>query len=423
MIVLQEFVVEVEVGPSGIKRKSAIKETAVKSTEIIQRNFMSLLTPEQKAIQQQAREFVAKHIIPFAAEYDKSCEFHPYLLEAAKEGKIFSMSIPKEFGGLAYDPLTQALVLEEWGYGCGGMGTTLAVTMLPINSILLAGTPEQKKMFFAPLVAGGVASFCLTEPGAGSDAGNGKTTAKKDGNEYVLNGTKCFITNGAYADRYVVYALTDPSKGAKGLSGFIVKKGTPGLSVGTIDHKLGISSSNTVELLFKDARIPAENLLGKEGDGMKLALMTLDRARPAIAALSVGIAQRALDECVKHLHTKFPGKSQPGQTLQFKLADMKTEIEAARQLLHHTMELLANGIVSIESAECKTFAADIAMKVTTQAVQLMGAYGYTSEISKLMRDAKIMQIYEGTNQIQRLVISRAVLAPAPAATATQKAGK
>ena len=381
---------------------------------------MSLITPEQKAIQQQAKEFVAKHVIPFASQYDKSTEFHTYLLEAAKESKVFSMSIPKEYGGLGYDLITQALVLEEWGYGCGGMGTTLAVTMLPINSILLAGTPAQKKLFFDPLVEGGLASFCLTEPGAGSDAGAGKTTAVKVGDEYVLNGTKCFITNGAYASRYAVYASTDPSKGAKGLSGFIVEKGTPGLTVGTVDHKLGISSSNTVELLFKDVHIPASNLLGKEGDGMKLALMTLDRARPAIAALAVGIAQRALDECVKHLHTKFPGKMQPGQTLQFKLADMKTEIDAARQLLHHTMSLIESGIVSIESAECKTFAGDIAMKITTQAVQLMGAYGYTSEIGKFMRDAKIMQVYEGTNQIQRLVISRAVLAPAATA---QKAGK
>ena len=199
----------------------------------------------------------------------------------------------------------------------------------------------------------------------------------------------------------------------KGLSAFIVEKGRPGFTVGTVDHKLGIRSSNTVELLFKDVHIPASNLLGKEGDGMKIAMKTLDMARPAIAALSVGLAQRALDECVKHLQKKYPDpKVQPGQTLQFKLADMRIEIEAARQLLYHAMNLRDAGVpYSVESAACKTFCADVAMKVTTQAVQLMGTYGYTSEIAKLMRDAKIMQIYEGTNQIQRLVISRAVLAP------------
>jgi len=262
----------------------------------------------------------------------------------------------------------------------------------------------------------------LTEPGAGSDAGAGKMTAVKVGDEYVLNGTKCWITNGGFASVYVIYASTDPSKGVKGLSAFIVEKGRPGFTIGTVDHKLGIRSSNTVELLFKDVRIPASNLLGKEGEGMKIAMMTLDMARPAIASLSVGICQRALDECVKHLQQKFPGKEQPGQTLQFKLADMRTETDAARELLHYTMKMRDAGIrYSVESAECKVYAADMAMKITSQAVSLMGSYGYTSEIAKLMRDAKIMQIYEGTNQIQRLVISRAVLAPAPAAA--QKAGK
>ncbi|MDR3762950.1 MAG: acyl-CoA dehydrogenase family protein [Acidobacteriota bacterium] len=384
---------------------------------------MSLLTPEQKAIQQQAREFAAKHIIPFASQYDKSCEFHPYLLEAAKESKIFAMAVPVEYGGLGYDALTQALVLEEWGYGCAGMGTTLAASILSMDSVLVAGTPEQKKLFFTPMLETKIGSFGLTEPGAGSDAGAGKTTAVKDGDSYILNGTKCWITNGGFADVYVIYASTDPTKGVKGLSAFILERGLEGFTVGTVDHKLGIRSSNTVELLMKDVRIPADHLLGKEGEGMKIAMMTLDLARPAIAALSVGLAQRSLDECVKHLQAKFPGKPQPGQTLQFKLADMETEIQAARQMLHHTMVLRDSGVpFSKESAIAKVFCSDVAMRITTQAVQLMGGYGYTSELGKYMRDSKIMQIYEGTNQIQRLVISRAVLAPAPAASA-QKAGK
>jgi acyl-CoA dehydrogenase len=383
---------------------------------------MTLQTPEQVKIRLEAKEFVARHILPAAAAFDRSGEFHPFLLEEAKASKIFAMAVPKEFGGLDYDALTQALVLEEWGYGCAGMGTTLAASVLAMDSVLVAGTPEQKARFFAPMVAGEIGSFGLTEPSAGSDAGNGKTTAIKDGDDYLLNGSKCWITNGGYASVFVIYALTDPTKGMKGLSAFILEKGRPGFTIGTVDHKLGIRSSNTVELLFKDVRIPASNLLGKEGEGMKIAMKTLDMARPAIAALSVGLAQRALDECVKHLQQKYPDpKVQPGQNLQFKLADMKIEVEAARQLLHHTMMLRDAGVpYSVESAMAKTNCADVAMKVTSQAVQLMGSYGYTSEIAKLMRDAKIMQIYEGTNQIQRLVISRAVMTPAPAAA--QKGG-
>ncbi len=384
---------------------------------------MSILTAEQKQIQADAAAFVAKEVIPFASQYDKTGEFHPYLLDAARESRIFAMAVPKEYGGLGYDALTQAVVLEAWGYGCAGMGTTLAASVLSMDSVLVAGTEAQKKAYFEPMVRGEIGSFGLTEPSAGSDAGNGKSTAVKVGDEYILNGSKCWITNGGYASVYVIYALTDPAAGMKGISAFIVEKGTPGFSIGTVDHKLGIRSSNTVELLFKDVHLPAANLLGKEGEGMKIAMKTLDMARPAIASLSLGLAQRALDECVKHLQQQYPDKAQPGQTLQFKLADMKIEIEAARQLLYHAMNLRDAGLpYSVESAMTKTFSSDVAMKLTTQAVQLMGSYGYTSGISKLMRDAKIMQIYEGTNQIQRLVISRAVLAPARPAVAVQKGG-
>jgi alkylation response protein AidB-like acyl-CoA dehydrogenase len=384
---------------------------------------MSILTAEQKQIQADAVAFVAKEVIPFASQYDKTGEFHPYLLDAARESRIFAMAVPKEYGGLGYDALTQAVVLEAWGYGCAGMGTTLAASVLSMDSVLVAGTEAQKKAYFEPMVRGEIGSFGLTEPSAGSDAGNGKSTAVKVGDEYILNGSKCWITNGGYASVYVIYALTDPAAGMKGISAFIVEKGTPGFSIGTVDHKLGIRSSNTVELLFKDVHLPAANLLGKEGEGMKIAMKTLDMARPAIASLSLGLAQRALDECVKHLQQQYPDKAQPGQTLQFKLADMKIEIEAARQLLYHAMNLRDAGLpYSVESAMTKTFSSDVAMKLTTQAVQLMGSYGYTSGISKLMRDAKIMQIYEGTNQIQRLVISRAVLAPARPAVAVQKGG-
>jgi alkylation response protein AidB-like acyl-CoA dehydrogenase len=385
---------------------------------------MSILTSEQSAIKQAAKDFVAEHIIPHAREFDRSGEFHPYLLDAAKKSQIFAMAVPKEYGGLDYDSLSQALVLEEWGYGCAGMGTTLAASILSMDSVLVGGSDEQKRRYFAPMLNAELGAFGLTEPGAGSDAGSGKTTAVRVGDEYVLNGSKCWITNGGVAKVYVIYALTDPSKGAKGLSAFIVERDRPGFAIGTVDHKLGIRSSNTSELLLKDVHIPAGNLLGNEGDGMKIAMKTLDLARPAIAALSLGLAQRALDECVKHLQKRFPDKLQPGQTLQFKLADMQIQIEAARQGLHHTMMLRDSGApFSKESAITKTFCSDVAMSVTSQAVSLMGSHGYTSEFGKYMRDSKIMQIYEGTNQIQRLVISRAVLSPAPAVAQAVKAGK
>jgi len=383
---------------------------------------MSILTAEQQEIKKAAKEFVAKYIIPNAAEYDRRGEFHPFLLEAAKESKIFTMAIPKKYGGVGYDALTQAVVVEEWGYGCAGMGTTLAAGVLGMDSLLIAGTEEQKQRYFEPILKGGLAAFALTEPGAGSDAASVQTMAVRSGDDYVLNGTKCFITNGGYASGYVILAKTDPSKGVKGISAFMVEKGRPGFTIGAAEHKLGIRSSNTVELLLKDVHVPASNLLGKEGDGMKIAMMTLDMGRTLIAALALGVAQRALDECVKYLKERFPGKLQPGQTLQFKLADMQIQVEAARQMLHYTMNLRDSGLpYSKESAITKTVCGDVAMSVTTQAVSLMGSYGYTSEIAKLMRDAKIMQVYEGTNQIQRLVISRAVLSPAPAQAAGKKA--
>jgi len=380
---------------------------------------MSLLTTEQQQVQQTAREFVAKHIIPVAAEYDRKGEFHAFILPEAKKHNYFAMAVPKEYGGLGYDSVTQGIVLEQWGYGCAGFGTTLAASVLSMDSVLVAGTETQKKLFFTPMVNGEVGAFALTEPGAGSDAGAGTALAKKDGDEYVLNGTKCFISNGGYAKVYVVFASTDPTKGVKGLTAFIVEREREGLVVGATEHKLGIRSSNTVELMLKNVRIPADHLLGKEGDGMKIAMKTLDMARPAIAALSVGVAQRALDECVKYLRTKFPDpKVQPSQSVQFKLADMEIQIQAARQLLHHTLMLKDAGVpYTKESALAKTFCGDTAMRGIRDALEILGAHGYSTdcEVEKLVRDAKIMQIYEGTNQIQRLVIGRAILSEPVAA--------
>jgi alkylation response protein AidB-like acyl-CoA dehydrogenase len=383
---------------------------------------MNLITPEQTAIQQAAKEFTAKHIIPNAAAYDKSGEFHAFLLEAARPAKIFGMAIPKSFGGLEYSPLTQALILEEWGYGCCGMATTLAANVLSMESVMLAGTDAQKKQFYTPLLNGKIGAFCLTEPTAGSDVGGGKTTAVKTAEGYTIHGSKCWITNGGIAEVFIIFAQTDPSAGVKGISAFIIERGTPGFTVGDEENKLGLRSSNTVFLGLHDVKIPASALLGKEGDGMKIAMQTLDLARPAIGALAVGLARRALDLCVAHVQERFPAKPFPGQALQFRLADMRMQIEAARQVLHHMMALREAGKpFSEESAMAKTYGTDVAMSVAANAMRLMGSAGYSSEVGKLMRDAKVMQIYEGTNQIQRLVVARAVLARPKAPAQAEKA--
>jgi alkylation response protein AidB-like acyl-CoA dehydrogenase len=330
---------------------------------------MSLLTPEQLKIQQEAREFVAEYIIPVAAEWDRKGEFHEFILPLAKKHNYFACGVPKQFGGL----------------------------------------------FFTPMVEGGIGAFGLTEPGAGSDVGAGSTRAVKDGDSYVINGTKCFITNGGYASVYLVIASTDPAKGAKGLSAFIVTRGTPGLTVGDEMHKLGIRSSNTVELVFKNARVPASHRVGAEGEGMKVAMGTLEMARPAIVALAVGLAQRTLDECVRYLHVKYPPAQKvfPPQWVQFKLADMEIQIQSARQLLYHAFELRDAGCpYSKESSIAKAMCGDTGMRVTRDALEILGSYGYSGEceVGKWARDAKIMQIYEGTNEIQRLVVGRALLA-------------
>jgi len=294
-----------------------------------------------------------------------------------------------------------------------------------MESVLIAGNDEHKRRYFKPMLTAGIGGFALTEPAAGSDAGAGVATAVKSGDHYILNGPKCWITNGGEAAVLVVFPATDLAKGAKGLSAFIVERGLPGFIMGDREEKLDLRSSNTVSFLMKDLRIPAANLLGNEGDGIKIAMETLDLARPSIGALAVGLAQRCLDECVKHLHQRYPAKTFPGETLQFDLADMQIQIEAARQSQHHTMALReANLPFSKESAIAKTLCTDVAMRVTSQAMRLMGSHAYTSEFGKFMRDAKVMQIYEGTNQIQRLVIARSVLAPPRiAATATKVGAK
>lgn len=373
------------------------------------------LTPEQQRLQLLAREFTAKHIIPVAAEYDRSGEFPLFIVDEAKKAGLICNAVPTEYGGAGYDSVSQAAIVEEWAYGCAAFATTLGGNGLSCYPLLIAGTDEQKKLYFSRIVAGGLGGFALTEPGAGSDAGAVATTAKLDGDEWVLSGTKCFATSCGYASIIVVFASTNPALGVKGLSAFLVEKERPGLTVGAVEHKLGIRSSNTVELLLKNVRIPKNHLLGNEGEGMKIAMKTLDMARPMVASQGVGIARRALDEAIKFAKSQLDVNGKPlaaNQSIAFKLADMAIQTEAAKQLVRNCLRLKDAGLpYTKEAAIAKTFATDTGMRVASEAMEIMGAYGYSrdSVVEKLVRDAKIQQIYEGTNQIQRLVISGILL--------------
>lgn len=377
-------------------------------------NRMFDYTPEQIELQKRVRTFVKKHIDPIARDVDANGELPMSVLEAWKEEGLACLVAPKEVGGPELDTVTCAMILEELGYADLGTATALGANNLCSYTVLLAGNPEQKKKHFGPLLEGNYGAFALTEPNAGSDAGAVSTTARREGDEYVLNGTKCFITQGGVAATYIVFASTDKCKGAKGLSAFIVERDRPGLSSGKVEDKMGIRASNTVELILENVRIPASHLLGNEGDGMKLAMMSLDSGRLMVAAQAVGVAQRALDECVKYVKERMDhGKPlSVQQSAAFKLADMDTAVEAGRQLVYRGAVLKdAHQPYSKHSAITKLFCTDMAMQVARDAMEIMGSYGYTKDayIEKVWRDARILSIYEGTNQIQRVVIAGALL--------------
>ncbi len=371
------------------------------------------LTEEEKELQQLARRIAEEKVRPVAAKYDQSGEFPWEMVEVFREAGLFAVAIPEEYGGLGMGIMGLVLVTEELSRACGGIALTVAGTALGAIPIMIAGSPEQKQKYLPKLAEGEMlAAFCLTEPEAGSDAGAMRTTAVRDGDYYVLNGTKHFITNGGVAGIYTVIALTDPNKGSRGASAFIVEAGTDGLVVGKKEDKMGIRASATAEIHFENCRIPKENLLGREGLGYVLALQTLDQSRPGVAAQALGIAQGALDLAVDYARQRkqFGQSIASFQGIQFMLADMATEIEAARALIYAVARYIDRGGKDYGkvSAMSKLFASDVAMRVTTDAVQIFGGYGYMREypIEKYMRDAKITQIYEGTNQIQRNVIAR-----------------
>jgi alkylation response protein AidB-like acyl-CoA dehydrogenase len=307
-------------------------------------------------------------------------------------------------------------VNEELAAGCAGITTTIMANSLALTPIVLAGTDEQKKRFLSPLCEKvSLAAFCLTEPGAGSDVGAIATTAVRDGDYYVVNGTKHFITNGGVADLFTVILSTDKTRGARGLTAIVVRKGeSSGVSTGKKLDKMGQRASNTTEVIFENARVPVANRLGNEGDGFKIAMMTFDRTRPVVGAVSVGVARAAYEHAVKYSkeRVQFGAPLAMNQAIQFVLADMAMQINAARLLTWHAAWLVDQGMrQSKEASFAKAFAADVAMEITTKAVQVFGGYGYSKEypVEKLMRDAKLLQIYEGTSEIQRLVIARSVL--------------
>ena len=372
------------------------------------------LNEDQLELQEMVREFVDKEITPFAGEMDRNNEAMPGLMEKAADMGLLNLIVPEEYGGPGLDSVTVAMIYEELGKGCAGIATSMAANSLASYPILLSGSEEQKVEHCNLLNEGGLAAFALTEPNAGSDAGGVATTAVKDGDNYILNGTKAFITNAGIADTFLVFANTRKSGGIRGLTAFIVPKGTPGFKVGKKEDKMGIRPSNTCELILQDVVIPVKNRVGREGEGFRIAMTTLDSARPFVGAVSVGLAQAALDVSVKYAKERkqFGQPIASFQMIQAMVADMAIKVETARLMVQKVCWMRDQGMnFTKEAAMAKCYAADVAMQVTTDAVQIMGGYGYSREypVEKMMRDAKITQIYEGTNQIQRLVIANKIL--------------
>ncbi|NLG80564.1 MAG: acyl-CoA dehydrogenase [Firmicutes bacterium] len=374
------------------------------------------LTEEQEAIRQMAAELADKELAPHARELDAKGEY-PWdnLRKLARYGYL-GMMLPAEFGGSGADVLSHTLCVEEVSRACAATGVIMEIhNSLTCDGIYRFGTDEQKARYLPALARGEkVGAFALTEPGAGSDASGIRTVAVRDGNDFVINGTKHFITGAGQAHVYLLFAMTDPSKGTKGISAFIVEKGMPGLSFGPPEDKMGIRASHTGELIFSDCRVPAENLVGSEGEGYKIALTLLDGGRIGIGAQAVGIARAAFDAALRYSQERVQfGQAISGfQAVQWMLADMATEIEAARLLVYRAAYLRGKGVrCTKEVAMAKLFASEVAMRTTIKAVQIHGGYGYMREynVERYMRDAKITEIYEGTSEIMRLLIASALL--------------
>ena len=377
------------------------------------------LTELQIEIRNTCREIGEKKILPVRAKYEEGI-FPTDIAKDFADAGLFGLFIPEEFGGMGGGTMDMVVAVEELSKYCAGIALSLFGTALGTLPILLCGSEEQKKKYLPRIAEGTIAAFALTEANAGSDAAGVRTTAVEDGDSYVLSGTKQWITNGGEADIYTVCAVTDPGRGARGSSFFIVEKGTPGFSFGKKENKLGIRASATRELVFQDCRVPKENLIWGRGRGFFVAMKTLDQSRPSVAAQALGIATGALNEAIKYSRERrqFGQPICANQGYLFMLSDMAMKVEAARALVYRCAQAMDSGLkdASKIAAMAKCYASDVAMSVTTDAVQALGGYGYMKEypVEKMMRDAKITQIYEGTNQIQRDVIGRALIKEAAA---------
>ncbi len=374
------------------------------------------LSDKQKELQKLVRRIAVEKVKPIRAKHDRDSTFPWEVIEDFGKAGLFKTYIPEEYGGTGGDVFDLVLVVEELSRICGGIALAVAATALGTFPILLSGNDDQKSRYLPDLIEGRkLAGFCLTEPNAGSDAGSIQTRAQLKGDRYIVNGTKHFITNGSVAKIYTVIASTDPSRGTRGATAFIAEEGYPGLRYGRIEDKLGIRASQTSEVIFEDCEIPIENRIGREGEGFKVAMRTLDRSRPGVAAQALGIAQGAMDLAAEYAakREQFGKPISTFQGIQFMLADMATQVEVSRAMIYSVARMIDSGMTNVakDASICKLFAADTAMKVTTDAVQIFGGYGYMKDypIEKFMRDAKITQIYEGTNQILRSVIGRNML--------------
>jgi acyl-CoA dehydrogenase len=383
------------------------------------------LTDEQKDLRELAHNFAEKEIRPVAWDYDRDATWPQEIVEKAWEVGLMNSEFPEEYGGPGLGLLSGCLIEEEMGWGCSGIGTSLIANGLAATPVILGGSEEVKKKYLTILTEEPkLASFCLTEPDAGSDVGGMKTRAVKQGDKWVISGSKCFITNGSHASWYTVYAKTDPDAGHRGISAFVVPRDADGVTVDKKEDKLGQRASDTALISFDEVEVPAGNLLGEENKGFKLAMMTLDRTRPGVSALAVGIARAAFEFASEYSkeRVQFGVPIAMHQAVAFMIADMATKIDAARLLVWQSAVLMDQGQRNtLAAAHAKRFAADAAMEVSVDAVQVYGGYGFIKEypVEKLMRDAKIMQLYEGTSQIQRLVIAREILSPRPPDTELQ----
>ena len=372
------------------------------------------LTEEQQALQELARKFAREEMAPKAAHHDETGEFPREIAKKAWELGLMNTHVPPEYGGMGLGTLDGCIITEELAWGCTGIATAMEANALAAAPVIVAGNDEQKKEFLGRLTAEPLfAAYAVTEPGAGSDVAGIRTKAKKVGDEYVIDGAKAWITNGGVANWYFVLAYTDPEKKHKGMSGFLVPADTPGITVGKKEWNLGQRASDTRGLTFEEVKVPAKYLLGKEGDGFRIAMSAFDHTRPPVASGAVGLAQRAMDEAIKYAKERktFGLPIAAYQAISFMIADMAMQIEAGRHLVRLAAWAIDNGLKNTKyAAMAKAFCADMAMKVATDAVQVHGGYGYSHEypVEKLMRDAKIYQIYEGTSQIQRLIICKEI---------------